>query len=347
MSSWDSRQRYIDRLHDQRPRGGFTGTIPTIPDDYHDESNIYSKPLSNANMLKRLEKINHPFPRKRHRAPDKMGQQCILSSIVNTWLRAVGQSAAEQIEEEDELELVEAPRPPPRAPHEGGHRNRYPPPTLLLPEFRSRASHAEHGRSTRIITPTPAATTPATTTPATATPATATPATATPPLAKQETVKAEQVTPSLASPKEQQSPEFATPAATGPIQVPVMMTLKEYKDTLHRLSQQSPEQLKDLAQTFGIKTSTRQLNNPNEVYKRIVEYNHYKLPKSLKKTSEKAVDRITEKYLSTPYKTLQNLFKRFWISTSCGNHSHESHPNKKRGKKINFSLFFWEMEIFN
>ena len=253
---------------------------------------------------KGLKKINHPFPRKRHRAPDKIGQQCILSSIVNTWLRAVGQSAAEQIEEEDELELVEAPRPPPRAPHEGGDHDGYPPPTpLLLPELRS---HAEHGRSTRIITPTPAATTPATTTPATATPATATPATATPPLAKQETVevkaepvtpplakqetvKAEQVTPSLASPKVQQSPEFATPAATGPIQVPVMTTLKEYKDTLHQLSQQSPEQLNDLAQTFRIKTSTRQLDNPNEVYKRIVEYYHYKLPKSLKKTSEKAV----------------------------------------------------------
>lgn len=63
------------------------------------------------------------------------------------------------------------------------------------------------------------------------------------------------------------------------------------------LSQQSPESLKDFAKTIGIKTGTRLLDNPNEIFKRIVEHYHNALPKSLKKVSAKAVDKIMDKYL--------------------------------------------------
>ena len=117
--------------------------------------------------------------------------------------------------------------------------------------------------------------------------------------------KAEAKTPAGSSAAKAEAPKKEGPPSgpPGPREgpgVPVITTIPEFRQTIDGLHQQTPEQLADLAKTLGLK-ETRSGDDPNELYKKIINQYIAHLNKDFRKTHKDVINWVRDKATKTRY----------------------------------------------
>ena len=93
--------------------------------------------------------------------------------------------------------------------------------------------------------------------------------------------------------------EAKTPGRLGP-GVPVITSIPEFRQTIDGLHNQTPEQLVDLAKTLGLR-ETRSDDDPNELYKKIINQYIANLDKSFKRVNKDVINWVRDKATKTRY----------------------------------------------
>ena len=270
-------------------------------DDYHDEANIYSnrlyRPLDEADKLDRLSRIlggSHRKPRK---------AKPLVVNVLSTLIRAAGLALpAEPPARTDEAEEVsEADRPPgyslgplpvlklePASPTPAGG-------SAIKAEAKTPAKDSAAKTPAGGSAIKAEAKTPARDAKTEATPTGATKAEAKTPVGDP-AAKTGAKTPAGSSATKA---EAKTPGRLGP-GVPVITTIPEFRQTIDSLHNQTPEQLVDLAKTLGLR-ETRSDDDPNELYKKIINQYIANLDKSFKRANKDVINWVRDKATKTRY----------------------------------------------